>query len=211
MIIDPRKVNLSEKDIEDWLWENPGAVTVRDYAGPVRIFKWIGRQVTVPSGIIDLLGITEHWQIAVVEVKNVELRAEALTQVKRYAFDVEHIIRLANLSIESVYETPDVLTAVVGPSFEDKIFREAEALDIVIVAFHVNLSLDTGTRQYTDQFHDDRSAQWADIARTETFVNAIAYRNGYWDTHYSGEGGDTEETGTEQHDNIATADELGLE
>jgi len=87
VIIDERKVNLAEADIEQWLWENPGAVQIDIWGSQDCVDVWIGRQVAVPSGVIDLLGRTADGTIVVVEVKNTQIQSGALTQVRRYTFD----------------------------------------------------------------------------------------------------------------------------
>jgi len=161
MPIPANKVNLAEKDIEDYLHSNPAALSLSNDA----MFRWFGRQVTVPSGIIDLLGHTARGQLAVVEVKNVEIDAAALTQVCRYAFDVDAMIPYA----------VDVLRVVVGPHASDRIFREAEALGVEIVVFTVTLTASFSTLHWTDDFITRRNEQYETYSQSAPIAGAIEY------------------------------------
>lgn len=142
-IVDPKKVQLAEIDIENWLYANPGALRL-GFGYPIE--KWIGRQFELPSGVADLIGICKT-AIVVVEVKNVELKAEALTQVCRYANDIESLKNFWNL------EDPD---SVLGDSFDrllvwkavvfnggvtNQLMHEADALNVELFTFQVNLNL----------------------------------------------------------------------
>lgn len=140
MVIDERKVNLAEADIEQWLWENPGAVNVR--AG-LDVVEWTGRQFKVPSGIADLIGLTEDGDIVVVEVKNGPIAPDALTQVTRYAKDIEDICVAAAYK-HKLYDQkfqPIISRVVIGKSIDGKTLTEAEAMGIETIAFGLHLHL----------------------------------------------------------------------
>lgn len=138
MIISPSKVNLLEKDVEDWLWANPNALAIHEY-DPV--IEWTHRQFSLPSGIADLVGMTEHGSVAVVEVKNTPIGPDALAQVARYASDIEWMCYLASIQANAPGKIPRVKRVVVGRSIDRKTFLEARALDITIFVFDVTLSL----------------------------------------------------------------------
>jgi hypothetical protein len=130
--IDPRKVSLAESDIEEWLWKNPQALGID---------AWIGRQVAVPSGIIDLLGYREFQPTnlpVVVEVKNVELNAAAILQVCRYARDVQTIAAYASPEKEDSYVYKMV---VFKGDVSSQLQYEANAVDVGLYSFDVSLSL----------------------------------------------------------------------
>lgn len=118
---------ISEKDIEDYLFENPQRLKF----GGKHVNRWIKRQYAVPSGIIDLLGIVRDGTIAVVEVKNVAVEAKALTQVCRYAFDIQSI--MPGVKIKKI---------VVGRSIDTKTFSEAEAVGVQINTFTETINSD---------------------------------------------------------------------
>lgn len=126
--IDPRKVNLSEKDIEDWIEVNP------DCFG---IYEWIERQYPIPSGKADLFGMDQHGNAVVIEVKNIPLTSDAVAQVCRYAHDV----RLA-LDKAGKYGV-EVRKFLVGKRPEDRaVLFEAAALNVEMYFFGVELHLD---------------------------------------------------------------------
>ena len=88
--------NCSEKDIEDFLFDNPGLVDVD---------RWIGRQIrldyddTSCYGRLDLLGISftkyGYPMFKVFEVKNTTIKRQDICQVSTYAFYIKwvgHII-----------------------------------------------------------------------------------------------------------------------
>ena len=139
LIVNPSKVNLAEIDIEEWLYNNPQAVST--ITGPPVV--WIGRQFSVPSGIIDLLGKVERGRMShlvVVEVKNVEFSHEALCQVARYAGDILAIQRkLTDWDNEWVEK---ILIGKGQPSSD--IQFSANAMDINLRSFEVRYSLTIG-------------------------------------------------------------------
>jgi hypothetical protein len=138
--IDPRKVQLAEKDIEDWLYENPQSLGVR---------KWIGRQFHVPSGIIDLLGVNEYNYPVVVEVKNVEIDADAILQVCRYAKDIQGIVSEKTNDGPFFYVTK----IVVGRGgISSELQYEANAVNVAVMSFQVELSLSvSGPWRFTQE------------------------------------------------------------
>lgn len=130
--IDPKKVQLAEKDIEDWLYEYPGSLDVT---------KWVGRQVHVPSGIIDLLGVDEDGNPVVVEVKNVEITADAVLQVCRYAADIERGVDALRDSHQQW--GCSVRRVVIGKgAIANQTMYEANAVDVELHTFGVCLELD---------------------------------------------------------------------
>lgn len=154
--IDPRKVNLAEKDIEDWIYMNDEEAIPLNWGPDTYVKEWIARQYHVPSGIIDLLGITNDGDFVVVEVKNTEITSEALAQVCRYAYD----IRMAMMHVLGS-EDATVFKIVIGKgSPETKIMFEARALDVSLYTFEVALNLKVSgewsfRRETDEKFHQD--------------------------------------------------------
>lgn len=90
-------MQFSEKELEDWLIDDPGAFA-KAVGLSVELFFWIGQQVRVPSGVIDLLGCNvvscDRMMYVVVELKVEPIRSGAIGQVVRYASDVDKIARI---------------------------------------------------------------------------------------------------------------------
>lgn len=142
------RMNLCEKDIEDWLYENPEAVSYISMipAGSSKcktITKWIGRQFEVPSGIIDLLGINDHGEIVVVEVKLGAIDGKAIAQCARYALDIS-IAANPDIShpcwAEYTEEITDLMYTpverlVIGSSVELPVMLECRATETSFLAF----------------------------------------------------------------------------
>lgn len=181
MIIDPSKVNLSEADIEEYLWRNPEALSVYRLH---QVKRWLKRQYRVPSGIIDLLGITDTGFPVVVEVKDDPLQSRDIAQISRYAFDVHNILRDR---IRFTY--PDgVFRVLVGPSIDHTTFRECEAVGVDVVQYQVTLNLSTMHMLWTEEFRQMRTEQWR-VLRDDSELDddGWAYRaNGHSDTATDG-------------------------
>lgn len=217
MVIDERKVNLAEADIEQWLWENPEEVQFLYYGTVERVQRWIGRQFDVPSGIIDLMGISTTGFVVVVEVKNTEIQPSALTQVSRYAFDVRNITEWAHHYASCERDCPQVVSVVIGKSIDDKTFKEAEALQIKIVTFLVKLTLDTKCGlEYSEEYREYRVNRWAEIAKQPAFESAVTYHEQYWQARIRALSESQEATASDTDsetlaNNLATTDDLVLD
>lgn len=161
MNIDISRLNLTEKDIEDWLYENPSNVTT--VWGCVT--EWVGRQYHLPSGIADLIGVTDCGMVALIEVKNVPINKAALTQICRYAADLLEIFQW-----RYDYPNPEmrgwshVTKIVVGPSIDDQTLTEAGALDIDIREFTLSLDIDLNEVSFAPEVRDSLSTEYREIA-----------------------------------------------
>jgi hypothetical protein len=123
------KVSLAERDIEDFLWENPSSVW--------NVERWIARQMDVPSGRIDLLGVNRQMDPVVVEVKNVAVDSACLTQVSRYANDIRKVLGL----LKTTY-SPYIHTIAIGKGGVSKqVLFEANALGVQVMTFQIELKL----------------------------------------------------------------------
>lgn len=165
IIVDSQKVNLLEKDIEDWLWDNPSAIRIEG----TEISRWIARQFKLPSGIIDLLGVinNEGVQPVVVEVKNTEITSEALTQVMRYANDIDSILVSPEFTL---YKAEKV---IIGKGFvSGETMFAAEAMGIRLYSFNVNLNLSIdGPWCWKDEYTEKLWEQYDQISKDPIFEN----------------------------------------
>lgn len=158
-------LNFTERDIEDWIYDNPDALKLG-------IVGWIGRQYSLPSGIADLIGYRADLMVIVIEVKNVPINKAALAQVSRYAYDVQHIVNdFADYSWMDGTR-PYVQKVLVGPSIDEQTMEEATAMGIDVLLFqaalHIRVSIlastDTVARQASLRSFSDRP-EWSVLGR----------------------------------------------
>lgn len=154
MKIDMSRVNLIEKDIEDWLYENPDALYGSYDIAPIE--NWIGRQYQLPSGVADLIGMRSDRMLVVIEVKNVPINKAAVLQVCRYAEDLKHIVGWRmGYPYKRDNGEPVIEMVLVGPSIDDQTFDEATALGIRVFRFSVQLDLTVSSVRWT-QDHQEK-------------------------------------------------------
>ncbi len=101
------------QDLETWIASNPAIVSA-DIA-------FIGRQVITKSGPLDLLGIDNHGNTVIVELKRDMLPREALAQAIDYASDV------AEWSVERLSE---ICTQYAGKSLEEQLVESFPDIDL---------------------------------------------------------------------------------
>ena len=170
--IDKSKVNLLEKDIEDWLWANPEAISI---GSGLNVDYWMHRQLRLPSGILDLLGAChtdDHAYMVVVEVKNTPIKPDALTQVTRYAHDLGFMIRNnPNWEYEHELENWSIARVVVGQECDDRTFAEAAAMGIEVLQFKVNLSLSFSGWSWKDEYTAKRIRDLEELANDEDIAD----------------------------------------
>lgn len=181
MKIDMSKVNLTERDIEDWLYENPQIIYNRVYPSGFLIDRWLGRQYRLPSGIADLIGVTIDLRPVVIEVKNVPINKAAVLQVCRYALDIRSIFKYQN-----VFSELEPIRILIGPSIDDQTEHEAFACDVEYLQFDFQLNmtlgkklerLDTGIN-YWDQIGEvSKRPEWImfDQAKVDGFTEKDKY------------------------------------
>lgn len=137
-MINQSKLNLSEKDIENWLWDNPNELTIGTFHN---VTGWIGRQIKVPSGIIDLLGYYINDEIAwpvVVEIKNTQFTQSSILQVCRYAYDIENVIDYSK-NFENKMNWSHVSKIVVALGNPGRqLLYEAESVQVVLHSFNID-------------------------------------------------------------------------
>lgn len=163
MKIDISRVNLLEKDIEDWLYENPGSMPSGNFSGAIT--KWIGRQYAMPSGIADLIGVRENGMVVVVEIKNVPINKAAVLQVCRYQNDLKYIIdeRMDYLHMTTSHE-PLVEMVLIGPSIDGQTFAEAQAVGVMVYRFGVSFTLEVDKLDWDDEHWKRIREQHSEIA-----------------------------------------------
>lgn len=158
------RLNLSERDIEDWLYENPQSVSLKNELFVVD--RWIGRQYKLPSGIADLVGWTSSEHIIVAEIKNVPADGKAIAQVCRYAHDIANIAQ-RHWGYHWVNDVgPYIPKVVIAPSFDSMTtYFEAEACGVFLLEFSVSLTVNTNESYPKSEADGDRLGNyWDDIA-----------------------------------------------
>jgi len=161
--VDPRKVNLAEADIEEYLWKNPGEL---GFGHPrVYVHRWLKRQYRIPNGVIDLLGVTADGILVVVEIKNTPTEAQAITQVKQYAFDIDNV----NRTVSDGHFRPCV-PLLIGTSMNEVVFRECEACGVFVKVFRVSFSLNILDMDWQQEYMDKRDDQYAELAQDKEFA-----------------------------------------
>lgn len=164
MSIDPRKINLSERDLEDYLFENPSLVEMPYSFTPV--MEWIGRQLHVPSGIIDLLGVTKNNCLVVVELKNAPFTTGHITQVCRYSRDIECVAEMAGL----IFTKPvKLLIGTYEPSTE--LIVEAESVEVSFSTIDIKYEISIGGHWIvSDEYKEKRNKRLVELSETEQFI-----------------------------------------
>lgn len=173
MNIDLNRVNLLEKDIEQHLYENPSSVcfsSIKDngYRTLHTVTKWIGRQYEVPSGIIDLLGVTDTNKFVVVEVKLSALDGKAVAQVSRYARDIQVAIN----HIATGY-THDVEKLIIGSSIDEKTMFECLAMDVKSMIFQAALALNLTAPTWAKKTCDFYEEKMNSIISSRTLIDTV--------------------------------------
>ncbi len=170
MKIDDKKIQLSEKDLENWLWENVDELQSFD------IEYWLSRQYKVPSGIIDLLGVTGEGNIVIVELKNHVPDASALTQVSRYAKDIERILHARGMFTVSIYK----IVMGVFDNIPSQLQFEANALDVFIQSMHIEFEIKiNGVWAWTEDHSDKLSEEYQRLAKDVIFDEVFMIEQEY--------------------------------
>lgn len=179
MKIDISRVNLLEKDIEDWLYANPLALNPTYVDNP--IVNWLGRQYQLPSGIADLIGVRQDKMLVVVEIKNVPINKAAVLQVCRYTSDLKRIVssRMEYPHFRDNHE-PVIEMVLVGPSVDDQTFTEARAVNVDVFTFTANLTLTIGELAWNREHYTRLNEQHEQIsARPEWGIFGLTTQEDY--------------------------------
>lgn len=172
----------------------------RTILGGKVVEKWLGRQYSLPSGITDLIGISESNLLVVVEVKNVPINKAAVLQVCRYAIDLSDIVGNRDgyraPHSQDMYRVEKIL---VGPSVDNQTFVEAMACDVRVMQFNVDLRLTLGRLSVSMEKY---------VARNEQ-IKVISLRDEWkiFGSHYT-EGRDAhpvESPATDEYDKLMDA------
>ncbi len=100
-------------DLETWVASNPAIVSAD--------ITFVGRQVITKSGPLDLLGIDNHGNVVIVELKRDMLPREALAQAIDYASDI------AEWSVERLSE---ICTQYTGKNLEEHLVQSFPDIDL---------------------------------------------------------------------------------
>lgn len=160
MRIDPNGI-ITERLLEDYLFENSMAISIRDKRNWIN--SWLKRQYQLPSGRLDLLGEMRNGDLAVVELKNVQVNGDAVAQVCRYCYDIRVAYQDLKDAVKEIegkdIVIPNVNAVLVGPSFSDATFYAAEALDVYLLQFVINPHFDVFPVKFTE--HQNQKNKYA--------------------------------------------------
>jgi hypothetical protein len=164
-----------ERKLEDYLFDNPTKVP--------NVTCWLARQFRIPSGRIDLLGISKSCHYSkpekltpyVVELKCNKFTHEALTQVSRYARDIDIIT--SNLDVyrgqdyKEYWESTHKIVIAPGiPS--EAIIYEADSLEILLYSVDDNYQINSGYWIFTSDTVSNYHNMLFNIAGTNLFRDA---------------------------------------
>jgi len=131
-------MSITEYDLEVALFSQPSLIP-KIYLTIPAISAWVARQYRVPSGRIDLLGIREwppYKSLVVVELKRGEIDARSLTQVCRYAADIENVIaHIAHVNGVMPIGDSRVSKIVIGSHIDHKQFVAAEGMGVGVYSY----------------------------------------------------------------------------
>lgn len=87
----------SEKHLEEYLWKNPGALNTSSLPtrGPLCEYSFLWRQLRLPSGIADLVGVYLGIALVFVELKVGTIDTKAFAQLMRYKRDFKIMLEAA--------------------------------------------------------------------------------------------------------------------
>ena len=153
---------MKEKDIEDWLYKNPESLR---FAG---IRRWIARQLSLPSGRLDLLGFSRMDgvdSLSVVEIKNNVPDERALLQVSRYAYDIQRVL-------EFLYPEIKVKKWVLFPKDFAKPSKEtiitAESIDVGLIECARDFT-EIEIAEWNNPIKFERIGWYEKLANSDTF------------------------------------------
>jgi hypothetical protein len=165
--IDPSKINLTEKDLQDYLWKNP-----LEMNGFGRV-KWLGRQVKVPSGTIDLLGYvragSKVW-LVVVEVITTDFNQAAILRACRLASDIENARYSFDLpaGLEWGYSVFKFVIGKGQPS--NQMQFEANAVSVALREYGVSVSVSISPNwNFVSEFSEQCDKDLLDLASSGLF------------------------------------------
>lgn len=124
------------QDLETWLASNPSIVST-DIA-------FIGRQVITKSGPLDLLGIDNHGNTVIVELKRDMLPRDALAQAIDYASDIAEwsVERLSEICAQYTGKSLEEFLVQSYPDIDLENININEAQRIFLVGFGIEGSLE---------------------------------------------------------------------
>lgn len=164
------KEKLSERDIEDYLWNNPNLVSYIATDGHrMTVDRWIARQLVVPSGIIDLFGVLNTGWAVVVELKIVPLDGRVFSQVSRYANDINFAMRFRyQLDSENL-----PIRIVIGTSCSQQAVCEAAAEGIIPIVLSLSPRISFDRAILTEEYVNKRTRMVMDIGRNDNLLGAF--------------------------------------
>jgi len=163
-----KRIEYSERDIEDWLWENPDKVDWVD--------GWIERQLVLPNNSrLDLLGYKMHKgkmnRLVLAELKANPIQKEDLHQVLLYSSELKYLKYKFNI------DYLDITKVLVGTnnSISNELLDLANALEIFIYSAEIDdndgIAVGSGHWRYSHDYYKKY------IEKAEQMIDRGIYKN----------------------------------
>lgn len=166
-------VRYSEKNIEDWMWENPEMITFVD--------GWLERQLTLNNeGRIDLLGYKRHGRLGtrlvLAELKSNPMEIKDLIQVVRYSY---HLSDTLSSMIPSGI-TPEISKVLIGDGrrMSDDFLETANALGVLVYTVEINDRDDlelSGRWRFNENYYSEKIEKTCRIQERGHYSNLIKF------------------------------------
>ena len=118
--------NVTEKELEDLICKDLSVIEGD--------FLFVGRQISLPHGILDILAIRNcftHAEVAVIELKLGKLKERHVGQTLRYMFDVDWML------YERTKQKLPVKGIIICSEIEPKIYAAAKAANIDVMTYDI--------------------------------------------------------------------------
>lgn len=137
----------SEKHLQDYIWQHHHTADINEE--PFDWYSLVGREVSLPSGYADFIGLgcpTFHGlprnALVIVETKKDAVNRHTLTQILRYIRDVNTIWQYAIAGMPDITaygnytaDLPSVMGVMIGSSVSDEVLIAAEAAQISVLTY----------------------------------------------------------------------------
>jgi hypothetical protein len=124
------EVEVSEKELEDLLNEDPEAIEEG--------MRILGRQIKTDSGILDVLAVDTDGALTVIELKN-EIDDGQLDQGLRYYDWAVTNIQLISQSFKEVYAEEEPRLILIAPAFSENLKKVAKYVNAILDLFEYHV------------------------------------------------------------------------
>lgn len=138
----------NERHLEDWIISH--GVNWHEFTEgePYSQFTKLSRQITLPSGIPDIICLSNNVDICVIEIKKDWIDSQALAQLLRYIRDVKWIVQYTLAQFRDPdprikHLEPRVIGNLIGYKVKDKnLAIAADVADITLTEYEYDLDED---------------------------------------------------------------------